>query len=58
MRSVYYIVRFQILMAASMKMPVFWNVTPFSLEETDRLFNRAYCLYNLDDGPVVESSNL
>jgi hypothetical protein len=41
-----------------MKMPVFWNVTPFSLEETDGLFNRAYCLHNLDDGPVVESSNL
>jgi hypothetical protein len=28
-------VRFQVLMAVNIKMTVFWDVAPYSLEETD-----------------------
>jgi hypothetical protein len=38
-----YALRFQVLMAASMKVTVFWNVAPCSLIEIDRRFRGAYC---------------
>jgi hypothetical protein len=48
-------VRFQVLMAASMKFRVFWDVAPCSLVGVDRRFRDAYCLhqqgrYHPDDG--------
>jgi hypothetical protein len=38
--------RFQVLMAASMKMTVFWDVAPCTLVEVYRRFRSAYCLHN------------
>jgi hypothetical protein len=40
------ILRFQVLMAASMKMTVFWDVAPCSLIQTDPCFGGAYCLHH------------
>jgi hypothetical protein len=44
-------VRFQVLMAASMKFRVFWDVAPCSLG-VDRRLRGAYCLHHQgpDDG--------
>jgi hypothetical protein len=39
-------IRFQDLVAASMKMTVFWDVAPYSLVQTDRHFGGAY-LWNV-----------
>jgi hypothetical protein len=39
--SIYYVVRFQLLTVASMKMTVFWDVTPCSLVEIDQRFRGA-----------------
>jgi hypothetical protein len=39
-------VRVNVLMAASMKITAFWNVTPCSLVEVGRRFRRTYCLYH------------
>jgi hypothetical protein len=39
-------VRFQVFMAVSMKMTVFWNVAPCSLVEIDRRFRGAYYLHH------------
>jgi hypothetical protein len=45
-------VRFQILMAANMKMTAFWDIVPCSLVEVDRRFRGAYCLHHQgDEGP-------
>jgi hypothetical protein len=38
--------RFQVLMAASMKITVFWDVVLCSILETDRRFTDAYCLHH------------
>jgi hypothetical protein len=40
-------VTFQVLMAASMKIRVFWNIAPCSFVVVDRHFRGAYC----DDRP-------
>jgi hypothetical protein len=40
--------RFQVLMATSMKMTVFLNVAPYSLVETDRTFRGANCFHRLE----------
>jgi cAMP phosphodiesterase len=42
-------VRFQVLVAESMKMTVFWDVEPCSLTETGRHFRGAFCLRNQGD---------
>jgi hypothetical protein len=47
---IYYIVRFQILMAASMKMTTFLFIAPSSLIDVDRHCRGAYCLHCPDDG--------
>jgi hypothetical protein len=39
------IVRFQVLMAVSMKFRVFWDVAPCSQVDVDRRFRGAYCLH-------------
>jgi hypothetical protein len=39
-------VRVNVLMAASMKITAFWNVTPCSLVEVGRRFRRTYCIYH------------
>jgi hypothetical protein len=39
-------VRFQILMAMSVNMAVFWDVAPFSLAYINQCFRAAYCLCN------------
>jgi hypothetical protein len=41
-----YMVRFQVRMAASMKMTVFWDVAPCSLVEMYRRIRDAYCLHH------------
>jgi hypothetical protein len=44
-------VGFEVLMAASMKMAVFWVVAPCSLVEVNRRFRDACCLHHQgDDG--------
>jgi hypothetical protein len=45
-------VRFEVIMAASMKMAVFWVVAPCSLVEVHRRFRSACCLHHHkgDDG--------
>jgi hypothetical protein len=40
------IVRFQVLMAANMKVTVIWDIMPCSLVETDQHFRGAYCLHH------------
>jgi hypothetical protein len=47
-----YIVRFEVLTAASMKMTVFWYIAPCSLVEIDRRFRGAYCLHNQGSAPT------
>jgi hypothetical protein len=42
-------VRFQILMAASMKFGVFWDVPPCSHVEVGSRFRRMYCLHHQGD---------
>jgi hypothetical protein len=42
------IMRFQVLVAVSMKVTVFWDVTLFSLAETVRRFRDDYCLHYQD----------
>jgi hypothetical protein len=39
-------VRFQVLMAASMKFRVFWDVAPSSQVDADRHFRGVYCLHH------------
>jgi hypothetical protein len=39
-------VRFQVLTASSMEKTVFWDMTPCSLVEVDRLFSGAQCLHH------------
>jgi hypothetical protein len=41
------IVRFQVLMAASMNVIIFWDVAPYSLVEIYRRFRCTYCLWNV-----------
>jgi hypothetical protein len=48
--KIYIFVRFQVLKASSMKMVVFWDVTPCSLVDVNRRFRGAYCLQHPDDG--------
>jgi hypothetical protein len=48
-----FLVRFQILAVASMKIAVFWNLSPRSLVEIN-CFRGAYCLHHLGD----ESHNI
>jgi hypothetical protein len=51
----YFIVRFQVLTATSMKFEVYWDVAPCSHFEVDRHFRGAYCLYHQgDNGPSVD----
>jgi hypothetical protein len=45
-----YLVRFQVLTAASMNMTVFWDVTPCSLVEIYQRFRGAYCPHHRLDG--------
>jgi hypothetical protein len=40
--------RFEVLTVASMKMTVFWGVTPCSLVDVYRRFKDYYCLYHQD----------
>jgi hypothetical protein len=42
-------VRFQVLMAASMKIRAFWDIAPCSLG-VDRHFRGAYCLHHQGEG--------
>jgi hypothetical protein len=44
-------VRFQVLMAASMKFRDFWEVEPCGHVEVDRRFRVAYCLHHQDRSP-------
>jgi uncharacterized membrane protein YesL len=41
-----YLVRFQVVTAASMKMAVFWVVAPYNLVEVYRCFRGASCLHH------------
>jgi hypothetical protein len=41
-----YGVRFQVLTVMSMKMTVFWDVTPYSLVDIDRRFRGTCCLHH------------
>jgi hypothetical protein len=45
--------RFQVLMAASMKMTVFWDVAPCSLVE---VYRGACCLHH--QGPLLTDANV
>jgi hypothetical protein len=42
----YCVVRFDIIMATSMKMAVFWDSAPCSLVDNDQNFKEAYCLHH------------
>jgi hypothetical protein len=44
-----YLVRFQVLTAASMKFRVFWNVAPCGLIGVDQGFRGVYCLHHQGD---------
>jgi hypothetical protein len=48
-QTAHYNVRFQVLMAASMKIRAFWDVAPCSLVGIDRRFRGAYCLHHQDE---------
>jgi hypothetical protein len=50
-----YWVRFQVLLAASMKMTAFWVIAPCSLLEVDQGFRGAYCLCLQPDEAVCTS---
>jgi hypothetical protein len=39
-----------LVLTATIKMAVFWDVAPCSLVEIDRSFREAYCLYHQSDG--------
>jgi hypothetical protein len=39
-----YLMRFQVLAAARMNMTPFWDISPWSLVESDRRFSGGYCL--------------
>jgi hypothetical protein len=41
--------RFQAVMAANMKIIVFWDIAPYSLVEVDRRFRGVYCLHHQGD---------
>jgi hypothetical protein len=43
------VLRFLVLMLASMKCVVFWDVAPCSHVEVDRRFRGAYCLHHKGD---------
>jgi hypothetical protein len=43
--------RFQVVTVLSMKMAIYWDVTPRSLTEIDRSFSGAYCLNHRDNHP-------
>jgi hypothetical protein len=45
----FHIVRFLVVMAASMNMTAFWDTALCCLAETDQIFRGAYCLHNQDD---------
>jgi hypothetical protein len=53
-------VRFQVLMAASMKFSVFWDVVQCNHFEVDRRFRGSYCLYQHrpDDGGNTNDWNV
>jgi hypothetical protein len=42
-------VRFQVLMAANMKIRAFWDIAPCSLVVVDRSFTRVYSFHNRPD---------
>jgi hypothetical protein len=47
--------RFQVLMAVSMKMTAFWDIMPCNLAEVDQCFRGSYCLHhlgNMDGGSM------
>jgi hypothetical protein len=50
------LVRFQVLTATSIKMTVFWGVSPCNLVETDRCFRGVCCLQHQGDEYTVNSS--
>jgi hypothetical protein len=45
------LMRFQVLMAASMKMAVLWDVVPCSVTEIDQCYRGACCLHLSGDCP-------
>jgi hypothetical protein len=49
-------VRFQVLMAVSMKFRVFWDVAPCSHIEADRRFRGAYCRVMMEAVRTSETS--
>jgi hypothetical protein len=51
-------VRFQVLTAASVKMTVFWDVTPYSLEESDLRFRGVYFFHHQGIDNIPEDSHL
>jgi hypothetical protein len=46
--------RFQVLTAMIVKMAIFFNVAPCSLQDIDRRFKRTYCLHQSDDYAVKQ----
>jgi hypothetical protein len=44
-----FVVRFQVLAVASMKIGAFWDVAPCSLIRVDRRFRGTYCLIHHPD---------
>jgi hypothetical protein len=50
-------VRFQVLTAASMKMSVFWDVPPCSLQGIDRSLRGSYCFHHQNDRTDNGGSN-
>jgi hypothetical protein len=49
-------VKYEVVMATSMKMAAFWDVGTYSLVDIDRRFRGAHCLHHkLDWVPVVET---
>jgi hypothetical protein len=55
-QNIFYIVRFQVLTAVSMKMAVLWVVAPCSLVEVYLRFRGARCVHQ-GDRPDDEGSN-
>jgi hypothetical protein len=54
--EIFLYVRFEVLMAASMDMTVFWDVTSCSVTEIYRRFRAAYCLHHHGERPRGEGS--
>jgi hypothetical protein len=49
-------VRFKVLVAASMKVDVFWDVAPCSLVDIDWHFRGAYCLHHQGDEEAMRGT--